>query len=152
MNAQAVWTSHNSVRLVFSRRRQWTMLSSGRWWRRFILVRTTFGQEHIASIFRVKDSPYNGISIIVCMCYCGERLDQPSLRRMSWLASHRRQQCKISCFRGGNNDECYVRFEVFTAVTMKNAVFWGVTSCGSCKNRRFGGTNSISSQRASVAS
>jgi hypothetical protein len=34
----------------------------------------------------------------------------------------------------------YVRFEVFTAVTMKNGVFWGVTPCGSCKNRRFGGT------------
>jgi hypothetical protein len=33
-----------------------------------------------------------------------------------------------------------VRFEVFTAVTMKNGVFWDVTSCGSCKNRRFRGT------------
>jgi hypothetical protein len=33
-----------------------------------------------------------------------------------------------------------VRFEVFTAVTMKNDVFWNVTPCGSCKNRRFGGT------------
>jgi hypothetical protein len=30
--------------------------------------------------------------------------------------------------------------EVFTALTVKNAVFWGVTQCGSCKNRRFGGT------------
>jgi hypothetical protein len=28
-----------------------------------------------------------------------------------------------------------VRFEVFTAVTMKNCVFWGVTPCGSCMNR-----------------
>jgi hypothetical protein len=35
--------------------------------------------------------------------------------------------------------EC-VRFGVFTAVTMKNAVFWDVTPRGSCKNRRFGGT------------
>jgi hypothetical protein len=34
----------------------------------------------------------------------------------------------------------YVRFEVFMAVTMKNGVFWDVTPCGSCKNRRFGGT------------
>jgi hypothetical protein len=34
----------------------------------------------------------------------------------------------------------YVRFEVFTAVTMKNGVFWDVTPRGSCKNRRFGGT------------
>jgi hypothetical protein len=33
-----------------------------------------------------------------------------------------------------------VRFEVFTAVTMKTGVFWDVTPCGSCKNRRFGGT------------
>jgi hypothetical protein len=32
-----------------------------------------------------------------------------------------------------------VRFEVFTAVSMKNGVFWDVTPCGSCKNRRFGG-------------
>jgi hypothetical protein len=33
-----------------------------------------------------------------------------------------------------------LRFEAFTAVTMKNAIFWDVTPCGSCKNRRFGGT------------
>jgi hypothetical protein len=33
-----------------------------------------------------------------------------------------------------------VRFEVFKAVTMKNGVFWDVTPCGSCKNRRFGET------------
>jgi hypothetical protein len=30
------------------------------------------------------------------------------------------------------------RVEVFTAVTMKNAVFWDVTPCGPCKNRHFG--------------
>jgi hypothetical protein len=30
----------------------------------------------------------------------------------------------------------FVRFEVFTAVTMKNDVFWVVTPCGSCKNLR----------------
>jgi hypothetical protein len=33
-----------------------------------------------------------------------------------------------------------VRFEGFTAVTVKNRVFWDVTPCGSCENRRFGGT------------
>jgi hypothetical protein len=32
-----------------------------------------------------------------------------------------------------------VRFEVFTAVTMKNGIFWDVMPCGSCKNPRFGG-------------
>jgi hypothetical protein len=34
----------------------------------------------------------------------------------------------------------FVRFEVLMAVTMKNAVLWDVTPCGSCKNRRFLGT------------
>jgi hypothetical protein len=28
----------------------------------------------------------------------------------------------------------YVRFEVFTAVTMKNVVFWDVIPCGCCKD------------------
>jgi hypothetical protein len=32
-----------------------------------------------------------------------------------------------------------VRFEVFTAVTMKNAVFLDVSPCRSYVNRRFGG-------------
>jgi hypothetical protein len=41
---------------------------------------------------------------------------------------------------GGEESSIYVLFEVFTAVTMKNGVFWVVTPCGSCKNRRFGGT------------
>jgi hypothetical protein len=34
----------------------------------------------------------------------------------------------------------HVRFEVFTAMIMKNGVFWDVTPCGSCKNRPFGET------------
>jgi hypothetical protein len=36
-------------------------------------------------------------------------------------------------------NKCYVRIEDFTAVTMKKAVFWNVTPCGSCKNRCIGG-------------
>jgi hypothetical protein len=36
-----------------------------------------------------------------------------------------------------------VRCEVFTAVTVKNVVFWNFTSCGSCKNRHFGETNRL---------
>jgi hypothetical protein len=30
------------------------------------------------------------------------------------------------------------KIKVFTDVNMKNVVFWDVTPCGSCKNRRFG--------------
>jgi hypothetical protein len=36
-----------------------------------------------------------------------------------------------------------LRFQVFTAVTMKNAVFWDVTLCRSCVSRHFGGTCSL---------
>jgi hypothetical protein len=36
----------------------------------------------------------------------------------------------------------YVRFEVFTAVTMKNGVFWDVMPCGSCKNQEPHGVTS----------
>jgi hypothetical protein len=32
----------------------------------------------------------------------------------------------------------YIEFDVFTAVTMKNAVFWDVPPCRSCVNRRCG--------------
>jgi hypothetical protein len=32
----------------------------------------------------------------------------------------------------------YVRFEVFAAATMKKAVFWNMTPCRYCGNRRFG--------------
>jgi hypothetical protein len=43
----------------------------------------------------------------------------------------------------------YVRFEVFTAVTMKNGVFWDVTPYGSCKNRRFRGNYRLHHQGVS---
>jgi hypothetical protein len=59
------------------------------------------------------------------------------------------EQCRKFCKfrrtrdRRGKYDElniCRVRFEVFTAVTMKNAVSWDVAPCISCElNRRFGG-------------
>jgi hypothetical protein len=40
--------------------------------------------------------------------------------------------------RGSGVDSCiYVRFEVFTALIMKNAVFWDVALCRSCVNRLF---------------
>jgi hypothetical protein len=33
-----------------------------------------------------------------------------------------------------------LRYYMQYGYTMKNGVFWVVTACGSCKNRRFGGT------------
>jgi hypothetical protein len=40
----------------------------------------------------------------------------------------------------------FVRFYVFTAVTMKNAVFWDVTPRGSCKTLLFRGTYHVHHQ------
>jgi hypothetical protein len=38
--------------------------------------------------------------------------------------------------RATNRTSLYnVRFEISTAMTMKNGVFWDVTPCGSCKDR-----------------
>jgi hypothetical protein len=41
-----------------------------------------------------------------------------------------------ACSTNGEQRNAYriVRLEVFTAMAMKNGVFWGVTLCGSCKN------------------
>jgi hypothetical protein len=41
------------------------------------------------------------------------------------------------------NNFWVARFEIFTAVIMKNAVFWGMASCNSSVNRRFGGTHRL---------
>jgi hypothetical protein len=38
-----------------------------------------------------------------------------------------------------NKMSTYIRCEGFTAVAMKNGVFWDVTLCCICKNRHFGG-------------
>jgi hypothetical protein len=38
---------------------------------------------------------------------------------------------------------CIVRLEVFTAVTIKNVVFWDVSLCRWCVNRRFGGPHRL---------
>jgi hypothetical protein len=47
---------------------------------------------------------------------------------------------KILCMKCSNvRKKSNVRYGGFTAVTMKNAVFWDVIPCGSCKSRRFGG-------------
>jgi hypothetical protein len=47
---------------------------------------------------------------------------------------------EINQSKEGNNKICFVGFEVFMAVAVKNAVFRDVVLCESFKNRRFGGT------------
>jgi hypothetical protein len=47
-------------------------------------------------------------------------------------------------------DNTMVRFEIFTEVTMKNAVFWDVEPCISCLYWRFGGIYRLSSLQPSA--
>jgi hypothetical protein len=57
---------------------------------------------------------------------------------------HRRHNTSKLQSPGG---QCYVRFEVFTAATMENAVVCYMTApCSYFKNRRFGETSSLSSE------
>jgi hypothetical protein len=37
-------------------------------------------------------------------------------------------------------NSAYIIFEIIMAVTMKTGIVWDITPCGSCKNRKFGGT------------
>jgi hypothetical protein len=58
----------------------------------------------------------------------------------SWLQSKdsaRRVWFNIVDFFSPSSSNRGFRFEVFTAVTMKNAVFWDVALCRSCVNQRF---------------
>jgi hypothetical protein len=54
-----------------------------------------------------------------------------------WVKMLTRSTCIDLWFQ---NELNYVRFEIFTAVAMKNAVFWDVALCRSCVNWRLGGT------------
>jgi hypothetical protein len=49
-------------------------------------------------------------------------------------------QSSVTSSLFGLNVQHPVRSEAFTAVTMKNVVFWDVALCRSCVDRRFGGT------------
>jgi hypothetical protein len=52
-----------------------------------------------------------------------------------------RRKCEVrTCSFVYSTSRDFVRLEVSTAVTMQNGVYWDVAPCGSCKNRRFGGT------------
>jgi hypothetical protein len=51
----------------------------------------------------------------------------------------------MALFVSHRQETKYVIFEVFTAVTMKNGVFWDVTPCGSCKSQIHFRLNAFSS-------
>jgi hypothetical protein len=70
----------------------------------------------------------------------GRKLEAPQLYICADISSSSTEALNLHCERRKLISLIGVRFEVFTAVTMKNVVFWDVTTYGSCKNRRFEGT------------
>jgi hypothetical protein len=57
--------------------------------------------------------------------------------RTDWMLHHRSSKLSATVVK---TIQHHVKLEVFTALTMKNDVFWDVTPSGCCKNRHFGGT------------
>jgi hypothetical protein len=66
------------------------------------------------------------------------RCQSPCLWQLFLMATTSPQQSPNN-FHFNKPHISHVRFEVFMAVTMKNAIFWDVVLCRSCVNRRFAG-------------
>jgi hypothetical protein len=64
------------------------------------------------------------------------KVDESSRSIMQWYREERVKGFHRNIRKG-------VRFEVLMVGTMKNAAYLDVTSCVSCKNRRFGGTSRL---------
>jgi hypothetical protein len=94
--------------------------------------------ESYESDFQVYLFPHNAFKLISSsIVFCPiERFDTRKISgdgrcyARSWTLGLAR--CAAYVVKTGNIR--FERFEVFTAVTMKNGVFWVVTPCGSCKN------------------
>jgi hypothetical protein len=67
-------------------------------------------------------------------------VEQKKLTDVLNVIKERSQSQAESAIHCADSRNFCVRFEVFTAVTTKNGVFWDVMPCGSCKDRLFGGT------------
>jgi hypothetical protein len=68
----------------------------------------------------------------ITQCKCAE--DILAYRPVAKLLLYKQQPLL------GNANNIHTRFEAFTAVTMKKAVFWDLAPCICGVNRRFGGT------------
>jgi hypothetical protein len=93
--------------------------------RRVILVRNDVAETPVPSMFRVGGIRELGTTLSVVSGMLNGTLTSIVFRTL---------------YYNNANVGSYVRFEVFTAVAMKNGVFWNITPCGSCRHRHFGGT------------
>jgi hypothetical protein len=103
--------------------------------RHVALVRANILEERIASIIKVTRISKLGTMLVTANVV----LSSPILVTLMMEAIRSSETSVLTRATQRNMTED-VRFEVFKAGTMKNGVFWDVTPCGSCKNRRFRGT------------
>jgi hypothetical protein len=64
-------------------------------------------------------------------CGAARSVTEIALHSVHCITSHETEVFITTFMRTSHHN---VRFEVFTAVTMKKGVLWNVTTCGSCKN------------------
>jgi hypothetical protein len=117
-----------------------------------VLVRSDISEERIASVISVTTIDELGItfahivylrSIIWLLVTANVVPSSPILVTLMMEAIRFSETSILTRATRTNileDNVLHVRFEVFTAVTMKNGVFWDVTPCDSCKNRVFRGT------------
>jgi hypothetical protein len=132
-------------------------------WRRVSLVRTDVSEERLASIIRVKRIGEIGTTLAVTGHYCSA----DSSRQVKWricagnqghghrkfvIVFARTLLCSLSWARSIQSVpphpvywyfllvSFFLNFPEKSCLYLKNAVFWDVTPCGSCKNRRFRGS------------
>jgi hypothetical protein len=94
--------------------------------------------------------PYILYSIVLAVCRtpCNKLLSSRIVKHFGVGNVYnycRRSKCKLNCrkqTRISNKSEI-VRFEAFTAMIMKNVVFWDVALCRACVSRSFGGKYSL---------
>jgi hypothetical protein len=108
----------------------WRMMSSGML-RRVALVRTDVSEELSASFIRV--TRIGGLWTTLAP-------KRRFLQEPHGVTSQKTSFFIVTAVKTSNLTTNTVRYDVSTAVTMKKAVFWAVTLCCSCKNRRLGRT------------
>jgi hypothetical protein len=91
--------------------------------------------------------------VCVCVCVCHFRSQLLVLWTLSIVQNSNwyKTMCrKLDLFLSSGEGGLSVKSQVFMAVTMKNTVFWDVTPCCPCKNRRYGGTYRLHHQGGKI--
>jgi hypothetical protein len=90
-------------------------------------------QRILGSVYKRTKRPLNSRSQSFMCLHAGSGTKTSGRIFVNFVIGEKCKICRLFPNKG-ETWHTYVRFEVFTAVTMKKGVFWDVTPCGSCKN------------------